>query len=95
MRCQSEQDVEEIRKLAEKECKQYEVSKPKTRNPLIAVYGIETDIKDKDIIEEIIEKNKDIEDFLKANSFDSTEEHIKLKIRLKSKTGRNGQTLTQ
>jgi hypothetical protein len=92
VRCHTSEDVEDIQDVT-KHCKDLNVSKPKQKKPSICVYGVESDLKNEDIIQEIIDKNRDIKDFLSAKDYEDIEEHLRLKIRLERR--RNRQQSTQ
>jgi hypothetical protein len=88
--CRSEKEQEELIELCnEKINKDYVATKPKQKQPRIAIYGIESDIQDSEILDDITNKNEIIKAFFDDNPGEKVEDHLKLKFRYGSRPSVN------
>jgi hypothetical protein len=91
IKCRSEEDIDDVIQMAA-ECQDLEAFRPKKKNPLITVYGVDEDITKEIIIDQICSNNKDIKDYLSSNK-QKPENHLKVRtVFNKNKNQKTGQS---
>jgi hypothetical protein len=73
----------EVKKIAEKYCKNIDVIEPKKRNPLIKVFGVDNSLKDEEIIHGLIEENEEINNYFETNPTEKIENNLKIRTKVK------------
>ena len=76
------EDSEDIKQLINSENNDFTAERPKRRNPKLVLYDVDSDLTEENLIENIIESNKDIEDFIYDNNL-KTDEEILVKFKFR------------
>jgi hypothetical protein len=83
--CGSTEDREELAETISNTINECSVTKPKQKNPKIVLYGVDSELTENDITNEIVKKNKTIKDFLETTKSERIEDHIKCKFQFRKK----------
>jgi hypothetical protein len=85
--CVTKEDTKEISNIINQELKdKFVVDKPRLKKPKIVIFGVDSEITEETIVNNITEENREIKAFLKNNSSDATTEHINVKFKFRRKT---------
>jgi hypothetical protein len=83
VKCRSDEDTEVLKKLTQKEVKDIEVIKPKRKNPKIRVFGVDSDVKKEEIIDQICRENNDLKNYFTANKSEDIKDNIFIRAVIK------------
>jgi hypothetical protein len=75
--CGSQEESDLLMDTVDKEMNTFKAEKPKKKNPKIVIKGIDEDLKEEEIVEQIINKNKLIKEFFIANKREQIDDHLK------------------
>jgi hypothetical protein len=80
VRCQSQQAVQDIKKMATDKCPALEVFEPKHKKPSIILRGVDSDISKESIVGHIEDGNREIKEYFETNPTEHIENHIKVRV---------------
>jgi hypothetical protein len=69
--------------------------KPKLRNPKIIVFGINSDVSEEELIQELIDNNRQIKEFFDSNQSEDINENIKIRFKLRKNSRNSSQNQSQ
>jgi ribosomal protein S17E len=90
VKCRTEQDLKDIKHLTQLDCKDVEVIEPKRKNPLIRIFGVDSDIKKEEIIECLRQENNDLKKYFEVNDKEDINSHIKVRTIIRNRIKGNG-----
>ncbi len=85
VKCRTEQDLKDIKHLTQIGCKDVEVIEPKRKNPLIRVFGVDSDVKKEEIIEFLRQENNDLKKYFEVNDKEDINSHIKVRTIIRNR----------
>jgi hypothetical protein len=79
--CDTEEDTNKMFDILAETKTEFSARKPRTQWPRIAIFNVNQEINEDNIIEEIIQNNKNIKDFFESKSGEGVDNYLKLKFK--------------
>jgi len=83
--CQTSEECEQVIKLISDKSEDLTAAKPAKRAPKIVIYGVPEEMSEKEIIDEIVDNNNDIKDYLDSINSDNIEQEISVKFKFRQR----------
>jgi len=80
--CKTDKDSEELIRSSARE-DAFEVSKPKLKLPKIAIYGVDSEFNETNIVKEIYSRNENIQQFLQQQQNQDIDRHMVCKFKFR------------